>query len=167
MVNPGAAQGLRLSFWGDSLKTPGSRIRKPKERGEWAELRFMAKAAEMGFKLSRPWGDSATYDVVIELKGRFVRVQVKSTMHKARARKPHHQQGAYMANMRHISVRPYEASDFEFLAVYVIPLDVWYILPSTITAHRSAIRVVPGDARNRYERYREAWHLLREPSTTP
>jgi len=123
----------------------------------------MAKAAELGFKLSRPWGDSATYDVVIELKGRFVRVQVKSTMCKARARKAHHQQGAYMANMRHISVRPYVASDFDYLALYVIPLDVWYILPSTITAQRSALRVVPGDDRNRYERYREAWQLLRQP----
>jgi hypothetical protein len=123
----------------------------------------MAKAAELGFKQSRPWGDSATYDVVIELKGRFVRVQVKSTMCKARGRKPHYAQGTFVANMRHISVRRYQHSDFDYLAVYVIPKDVWYIIPSTITARRAAIRVVPGDDRNRYERYREAWHLLREP----
>ena len=75
----------------------------------------MAKAAELGFKLSRPWGDSATYDVVIELKGRFVRVQVKSTMCKARGRKPHYAQGTFVANMRHISMRRYQHSDFDYL----------------------------------------------------
>jgi hypothetical protein len=144
------------------LKSAGMRIRKPKERGEWAELLFMAKAAALGFKLSKPWGDSAAYDVALERDGHFIRVQVKSTMCKARARKPHHQQGAYMANMRHISVRPYRESDFDILAVYVIPEDVWYLLPSSIAAGRAAIRVVPGDNRNRYERYQEAWHLLRD-----
>jgi hypothetical protein len=31
------------------------KIRLPKERGEWAELRFMTKATEHGFKLTKPW----------------------------------------------------------------------------------------------------------------
>jgi hypothetical protein len=58
--------------------------------------------------------------------------------------------------------RPDRESDFDILAVYVIPKDVWYLLPSSIAAGRAAIRVVPGDNRNRYERYQEAWHLLRD-----
>ena len=32
--------------------------RSKKQQGEWAELEFMAKAALLGFLLSRPWGDS-------------------------------------------------------------------------------------------------------------
>jgi hypothetical protein len=143
------------------MNSAGMRIRNPKERGEWVELLFMAKAAALGFKLSKPWGDSSPYDVTLERNGHFIRVQVKSTMCKARAKKPHHQQGAYMANMRHISVRPYRESDFDILAVYVIPKDVWYLFPSSIAAGKSAVRVVPGDHRNRYERYQEAWRLLR------
>jgi len=129
----------------------------------------MAKAAELGFKLSRPWGDSATYDVVIELKGRFVRVQVKSTMCKARPRKPHHERGIFVANMRHISIRRYQQSDFDYLAVYVIPKDLWYIIPSVVATRRIAIRVAPDNKDNQYESYREAWHLLRllPPSGSP
>jgi len=123
----------------------------------------MAKAAELGFKLSRPWGDSATYDVVIELKGRFVRVQVKSTMCKARGRKPHYAQGTFVANMRHISMRRYQHSDFDYLAVYVIPKDVWYIIPSEVATQKIAVRVRPGYPENQYEQYRDAWHLLRQP----
>jgi hypothetical protein len=39
--------------------TPGSQIRNSKLRGEWAELRFMTRAAEHGLMISKPWGDSA------------------------------------------------------------------------------------------------------------
>jgi hypothetical protein len=50
-----------------------------KERGEWAELCFMARAADRGLNVSRPHGDSASYDVGVEQNGRFLRIQVKST----------------------------------------------------------------------------------------
>jgi hypothetical protein len=50
-----------------------------KQRGEWVELLFMTRAAERGFSVSKPWGDSNRYDVSVEIEGRFRRVQVKST----------------------------------------------------------------------------------------
>ena len=30
-----------------------------KKRGEWVEMQFMARAAQHGLTVSRPWGDSA------------------------------------------------------------------------------------------------------------
>jgi hypothetical protein len=36
-----------------------------KERGEWVELCFMAKAAGMGMLVSKPLGDSCRYDVLV------------------------------------------------------------------------------------------------------
>ncbi len=54
-------------------------MRTCKERGEWAELCFMARAADRGLNVSRPHGDSASYDVGVEQNGRFLRIQVKST----------------------------------------------------------------------------------------
>ena len=39
----------------------------------------MARAAARGLSVTRPHGDSASYDVGIEHNGRYVRVQVKST----------------------------------------------------------------------------------------
>ncbi len=50
-----------------------------KERGEWVELQFMARAVRLGFKVSKPWGDSSPYDVGVESGSRILRVQVKST----------------------------------------------------------------------------------------
>ena len=121
----------------------------------------MARAAEKGFKLTKPWGDSAPYDITVDHGGEFLRVQVKSTMCEAHPKKPHHQRGVFVANMRHISVQRYQASDFDYLAVYVIPRDVWYIIPSEVATRKVAIRVAPGNPKNQYERFREAWHLLR------
>src|SRR5438552_12970322 len=57
--------------------------RHPKRRGEWVELQFMARAAAHGLTVSKPWGDSARYDFIVEQRGRFRRVQVKSTLQTA------------------------------------------------------------------------------------
>jgi len=54
-------------------------FRTCKEQGEWAELCFIARARQMGMTVLKPYGDSSTYDVGIEVGGRLVRVQTKST----------------------------------------------------------------------------------------
>jgi hypothetical protein len=99
-----------------------------KKRGQWAELRFMAKATELGFQLAKPVGDSTQYDVVVDLGGRFISVQVKSTIFQASNLKP----GNFVASLVHVSGpnHRYQQSDFDYLAVYCIPKDVWYIILS-------------------------------------
>jgi hypothetical protein len=37
----------------------GIDIKHPQQRGEWAELRFMARAAEQGVCSTNPWGEMA------------------------------------------------------------------------------------------------------------
>jgi hypothetical protein len=51
------------------------RFNSPKQRGEWVELQFMAKAALRRFIVSKPWGDVQAYDVGIEHGQNFLRVQ--------------------------------------------------------------------------------------------
>ena len=50
-----------------------------KQRGELAEMRFMLKAAGLGFGVAKPWGDSERYDFVLDSGKGFLRIQVKST----------------------------------------------------------------------------------------
>src|SRR5579863_8175970 len=85
------------------------RIKNGKRRGEWAELQFVAAAAKHGLQVFRPFGDSASYDAVIETHGHFVRVQVKST----RSRRP---EGCYRCNVRPASGLAYKRGAFDFLA---------------------------------------------------
>lgn len=53
-----------------------------KRLGEIAEAFFLAKAADLGFTVLKPWGDSEAYDFVLDAhhgaRG-FSRVQVKSS----------------------------------------------------------------------------------------
>ena len=51
----------------------------------------------------------------------------------------------------------------DFFAVYIIPTDDWYILPYEVIGDRDAnVYLRPGSKEQKYEKYREAWHLLLE-----
>jgi hypothetical protein len=69
---------------GETMKIERGAFRTRKERGEWEELSFMARAAAQGLRVSRPFGDSSSYDVGVECGDRILRVQVKSTMYRRR-----------------------------------------------------------------------------------
>jgi len=128
-----------------------------KRRGEWAELQFMAKAAKLGLGVSKPWGEFSRYDMVIETGGRFVSVQVKSTIHRSVG-------GCYICKVApSVTSKPYQLGEFDFLAAYVIAEDVWYIIPARLVIHGTmgAIRLYPSKPTSKYQPYKEAWHLLR------
>jgi hypothetical protein len=138
------------------MANEGKDIKGAKERGEWAELRFMARAAEHGLIVTKPWGESSHYDFVVDNRGRLLRVQVKSTICK--------KNNSYPLNL-HGAQAPYREGDFDFVAAYVIPLDLWYIIPAEAAlTGRDKLYVTPGSPKTRYERYREAWHLLQGKS---
>ena len=134
------------------MKNRGMNLHPYKLRGEWAELRFMTRAAEMGFRITKPWGDSASYDVIVEHEGRFARVQVKSCTHKRFS--------GYCCQVRGCQHRAYAENSFDFLAVYVIPEDVWYIIPEKRIRGRGNLYLRPRH-RSKFNPYKEAWHLLR------
>jgi hypothetical protein len=62
----------------------------------------------------------------------------------------------------------YTADDIDLLAVHILPLDVWYILPIEAFTPNKSLRFYPSNhcKRARWETYREAWHLL-EPTQDP
>jgi len=131
------------------------------ERGAWVEMLFMAAAALRGYRVLKPWGDALPYDVAIEIAGGLVRVQVKSTSHKAGA--------GYLCEFTHSSrghIQRYSAVDLDFCAGYVIPEKTWYIIPAhrvTGRKGRSAITLCQFEGvreKPKYECYREAWGLL-------
>jgi hypothetical protein len=131
-----------------------------KERGEWVELQFMARAVWNGFKVSKPWGDSSAYDVGIESGGRILRVQVKSTDCRT--------QYGYLCQFKpNAHSKPYTLKEVDFFAAYVIPRDVWYLIPAAVLLmgkQKKALTILPEKPRHPerygYESYRDAWVLL-------
>ena len=114
-----------------SLPTIFSTLPNKKQRGELAEAEFLARAFRLGFIVSRPWGDSAPYDLIVQPCQRLYRIQVKSAWKRVCNRYTIHSSGH--------NHRRYFARDFEFMAAYVAPYDAWYIIPKKAVAGRVSI----------------------------
>ena len=113
---------LRVQTWADEMwpvKSKGMGIKHPKLRGEWAELRFMARAAELGLQVTKPWGETARYDFAVEHDGGLY---VTGEVHDVSGGR------GYSCTVRGCR-GPYTGDPFDFVAAYLIPEDTWYIIP--------------------------------------
>ncbi len=116
-------------------------------------MQFMARAAEHGLPISKPWGETSSFDFVVGMPRHFASVQVKSTTCRFK--------GGYVCTVRGGGVR-YVAGSFDFLVVYVVPEELWYIIPAAIVQGKDRLAFFPRSKKAKYGRYQEAWHLLRE-----
>ena len=122
--------------------------------GEQAEAAFLRKATSLGWNAARPWGESERYDFIVDSGRRLLRVQVKSTR--------------YLRECNRFRVTPgaggvlYTNQDIDFIAAYIVPLDLWYVIPVNACTNRTSLRFYPrtNNSRGRLEKYREAWWRL-------
>jgi hypothetical protein len=136
------------------LKTAKYRAKGWRKRlGEAAESAFLAKAIQMGFGVSKPWGDSDRYDFVVDAGGRLWRVQVKSAYRSTK-------EGGYTVHAFGNENRdPYTAADVDVLVAYLVPEDAWYVVPISAFNRIKSMKLFPASRRRRskHEVYREAW----------
>lgn len=133
-------------------------IKSPKARGEWVESVFMARAGELGIPVSRPWGDSRSFDFVVGRPGHFMSVQVKSTICLSG--------DGYVCSIKDSTCGAYEPGSFDFLAAYVILEDAWYIIPALQVEGKESVVLYSDSKYAKYEEYQEAWKLLQDASAT-
>lgn len=155
-------EGLIAEIYAEAAPLDGRELirrRNCKSLGEMAELAFQYKAASLGFGLAKPLGDNQPFDFILDSGQRLWRVQVKSTYGLSKC-------GEYVLRAARGSVgggiRRYTPDLVDVLAGWVMPLDVWYIIPLQAIAWRSAVTVYPhrdGEA-GQFEAFREAWCLL-------
>jgi hypothetical protein len=125
----------------------------------------MAEVMRHGYRVSKPWGDSSAYDVGVEAGAGVLRVQVKSTDCRT--------QYGYLCQFKpNQKSRPYTLKQVDFFVAYVIPRDVWYVIPAAVILRGDGIKageikamtLLPEKARHpegyRFEGYREAWELM-------
>jgi hypothetical protein len=122
-----------------------------KLRGEWAEMRFMVRIAELALPISKPWGDSRSFDFVVGRPRHFKAVQVKSTTFAL--------EEGWMCSIGSCS-KPYPPGSFDFLAAYVVFEDAWYIIPEEKILGMKSISLHTNNNHSKYESYRENWELL-------
>ncbi|HZQ68027.1 MAG TPA: group I intron-associated PD-(D/E)XK endonuclease [Terriglobales bacterium] len=143
------------------MPTPTKPPRKhpnTKRTGELAEAAFVVKAASLGFAVSKPWGDSERYDFILDAGHRTWRVQIKCTEST--------NAGGYQVQSTYTDRKRkghYTADDIDVLVAYILPLDLWYVVPAHALPASASLRFYPGGncTRPRFEQYREAWDLFR------
>jgi hypothetical protein len=127
-----------------------------KRRGEAAEAAFLARATHLGFGVLLPWGESESYDAAVDSRRwrLLLRVQVKSA---------DSYNAGYVIKTTRANGRVYTLDDIDFMVGYVVPEDIWYIIPVEALGKRATIKFRPHSRRlvkPMFERYREAWCLL-------
>lgn len=141
--------------------------RSAKLTGETGECAFIWEATRRGLIVSKPYGESAPYDFIVQPReqgpnghpGRLFRIQVKTAATFQRAN------GCYQfAATKSRGHARYAPDEIDFFAALILPLGVWYIIPVSIVT-TSALIFCPHVqcSRSRYAKYREAWHLLFDP----
>lgn len=127
-----------------------------KRNGEVAELCFAHRAAQLGLIVSKPYGDSAPYDFVVEGGGELRRVQVKSAS--VMDGSSYHVNAGRGAS----SKRGYRPNEIDVLAAYVAEEEAWYLIPRAELGGRKTIRVASRVAGSRggFEQWRERWSVL-------
>lgn len=127
-----------------------------KQRGEMAEAEFLAKAVSLGFCVSKPFGESSRYDLIVDNGRRLLRVQVKSAFQRTRG-------NSYKIQARGNNGLPYNATEIDFLVAWIVPVDAWYVFPVRQFEKYSQMELFPATrwGRSKFEKFREAWDTVR------
>jgi hypothetical protein len=130
--------------------------RNPKVRGELAEIRFLLEASSRGFIVAKPWGDVLPFDLIVGRGKRFYRVQVKLSAFRAG-------RGYVVSCYRPSGRRRYTSRQIDFIAAYIAPAKMWYIIPIRVLRGRKAITVFPRQpvSHGQFEGFRNRFDLLR------
>jgi hypothetical protein len=129
-----------------------------KQKGEWAEVCFAAEILRRGWRIARPYGDSAPYDCIVDCAGRISRVQVKSVHWRDEGRRYPYRVKMWRGKRNQLG---YSSRDIDVLAVFVAPRATWYIVPMSAIEDRVVLGFGPSRrSHGALEEYREAWESL-------
>ena len=117
------------------------------DKGNVAELKIAAAAADLGIPVLRPMTEHGRYDLVFEVNDKFLRVQCKWGTLKG---------GVIRAQLAGCRVSPtqgyvrslYDASEIDLIAIYVQGLDRCYAIPIDAVDARTAVHLRLEPAKN-------------------
>ena len=135
-----------------------------KLKGDMAEQAAILHALKRGWGVFKAIGDRLPYDLVFDVNGTLVKIQVKSAWFHESARSFVTDNRRTKTNRRIMLRESYRECDFDFALVYVEELDLFYVFPVAVfIAYASQIYLVESDKRQRKPRsakYRDAWELI-------
>lgn len=144
----------------------GGRSMNTKQKGDIAEQATILKVLRLGWGVLKPLGDRLPYDLVVDVEGVLVKIQVKAAWLDGASQNYVVDNRRTKTNRRVMLRASYDASDFDFAIVHLDPLNLFYIFPVDVfVGYGSEIHMVESEKRQRKPRstdYREAWHLVEQ-----
>jgi hypothetical protein len=135
-----------------------------KQIGDIAEQAAILQALKRGWGVLKPVGDRLPYDLVFDVQGILVKIQVKSAWFDVSSGNFVVDNRRTKTNRRYMIRRAYQTSDFDFALIYLAEIDLFYVLPIDVfCGYGSEIHLVEADRRQRKPRsaaYRDAWMLI-------
>ena len=135
-----------------------------KLKGDIAEQSTIVQALKRGWGVLQPVGDCLAYDLVFDIDGTLVKIQVKAAWFDQSSKNYVVDNRRTKTNRRNMVRSPYLATDFDFVIAYIAELEVSYIFPADVfISYGSEIHLVEAEKRQRKPRsaeYQERWDLL-------
>jgi len=135
-----------------------------KHKGDIAEQTAILEALKRSWGVLHPIGDNLPYDLVFDVSGVLVKVQVKCAWFDIPSQN-HVVDNRRTKTNRRVMIRDvYDASDFDFALIYLPDCNLFYIFPVDVfISYGSEIHMVEADKRQRKPKsmdYRDAWELI-------
>ena len=132
--------------------------------GDIAEQSAVLQALKRGWGVLKPVGDRLSYDMIFDVGGVLVKIQVKSAWFDEASCNYVADNRRTKTNRRTMVRQAYSAGDFDFALIYLAGINAFYIMPLDVfISFGSEIHFVEADKRQRKPRsseYREAWELI-------
>ena len=140
-----------------------------KLKGDIAEQEVVLQGLKRGWGVLKPVGDRLPYDLIFDVDGALVRVQVKSAWLDAGSLNYVVDNRRTKTNRRNMIRKPYRSSDFDFALVYIAEKTLFYVFPVQVfIEYGSEVHLVEEEKRQRKPRsaeYRDAWNLILQWAT--
>jgi PD-(D/E)XK endonuclease len=135
-----------------------------KLKGDIAEQATILEGLRRGWGVLRPVGDRLPYDLVFDVTGALIKVQVKSAWYSESSGNYVVDNRRTKTNRRRIVREAYNESDFDFAIAYIEDINIFYVFPSSVfIGYGSEVQMVEAEKRQRKPAswgYRNAWQLV-------
>lgn len=135
-----------------------------KLKGDLAEQAAILHALKRGWGILKPVGDRLSYDLVFDVNGTLVKVQVKYAWLDASSQNYVVDNRRTKTNRREMVRDTYDPDDFDFALAYIEDLDLFYVFPVDVfISYGSEVHLVETEKRQRKPRsaaFRNAWELI-------
>jgi len=135
-----------------------------KLKGDLAEQAAIFQAIKKGFGISKPVGDRLPYDLIFDINGCLIKIQVKCAWFYKPAGNFIVDNRRTKTNRRQMKRSLYQKNDFDFALVYLPEKEIFYVFPLEVfISYKGEIHMVESQKRQRKPRsieFRDAWDLI-------